>query len=433
MPTDPILDANIRDFDTAYRLVVPQGDQLLAAAAAWYRKDTGRDPSPADLRHMVFWRMVAERERWGTPRKAWLNEHPNGGDPPPIEPLAPWHQSDVYLYDDRNVVQRFRGVAAFGAIMHHAQGNLSRLQVFADAARAAGVNTFVCFSCFDAVPSVGRPAFLATAEQIIAGVSFIRRDLGMRVWLVGFCDQGAGSDVQMTPGIQDLHWQECQDAGPDFLEAVNEPFKTSNGGYDLSALLPRPRAGILGTRGAVGDGATDTPYSAGPLWSLSAQNTRRQPGDQARRAKDALDIAVLGADTWAATRQPVVLREPFQISQATPRECGDYFALAELVSGGTCIHDGGWETVQNCIWPSQYSAQLDAIQASWTANVPRTLIDANYDRDSILTGDGVRHYVMHRDGHGVGVAVGASQIAVRSDWKLVERRGYEGAIVIVGQ
>jgi hypothetical protein len=228
---------------------------------------------------------------------------------PDIPALSRWRREGVNVIDESGAIQRLRGLTAFSAIERHAAGDLDRLLRFADKTHELGGDTWRVFSCFDAVPSVGRPSFRASREQIAAAVDFMRHRLGIHPWLVGFCDQFTGSAVLMNQGDQDRHWQNCMDADVDVLECENEPFKASNGGYELSSRLPRPRAGILGTRGAVGDDASSTPSSAGALWDACTAHTRRLQGDQARRAKDALEYEVLGGgDLWKGDGSSVLAR-----------------------------------------------------------------------------------------------------------------------------
>jgi hypothetical protein len=132
-----------------------------------------------------------------------------------------------------------------------------------------------------------------------------------------------------------------------------------------------------------------------------------------------------------ATGLPCWLGEPFRLSESTARECADYYALAELMAGGGVVHDE-WATLQNCLWPgANLQEHLAAIRAVWASDIRRDLIPRFYDRDSILTGDGVRHYVLHDGAKGVGVGVGASTVQANNGWRIVDRRGYNGNVLLV--
>lgn len=72
-----ILDADITNFDVAYDLYVNKGDQVEAIAQAWYTRSRGHAPAGSDLRHGL-WRLLEERQRWGTLRRAFENTWPGG-------------------------------------------------------------------------------------------------------------------------------------------------------------------------------------------------------------------------------------------------------------------------------------------------------------------------------------------------------------------
>ena len=76
-----ILDADISDSDNAYRTFVAGAPELVAEVSAWWVATQGGAPSIHDLHH-VWWRMIEERRRWGTPRNA-LESREGTGQPRP--------------------------------------------------------------------------------------------------------------------------------------------------------------------------------------------------------------------------------------------------------------------------------------------------------------------------------------------------------------
>ena len=65
-----ILDHDLTSSDSAYDAFVGRAPELVDAVVTWWRSThDGHDPSIHDLHH-VWWRMIDERLRWGTPRKA---------------------------------------------------------------------------------------------------------------------------------------------------------------------------------------------------------------------------------------------------------------------------------------------------------------------------------------------------------------------------
>jgi hypothetical protein len=95
-----ILDQDLGDPDAAYRTFVTRAPELIEAVTSWWRaKYDGNDPSIHDLHH-VWWRLVAERQRWRTPRNmlesrepdsppADSNSHPTGGETVADGPPSP--------------------------------------------------------------------------------------------------------------------------------------------------------------------------------------------------------------------------------------------------------------------------------------------------------------------------------------------------------
>lgn len=79
-----VLDADLRDFDTAYNTFVARADDTIRAIWDWHKDAKGRSPSTGDLHH-IYWRMIEERARWGTLRRALADTWPivNHSDPLP--------------------------------------------------------------------------------------------------------------------------------------------------------------------------------------------------------------------------------------------------------------------------------------------------------------------------------------------------------------
>jgi len=86
-----ILDVDLRDFSAAYHAWVDRAQECEDTITQWYRQaHDGRDPALGDLHH-AYWRVMVERERWGTLRNAlqdtWPLDVSNG--PAPLAPPAP--------------------------------------------------------------------------------------------------------------------------------------------------------------------------------------------------------------------------------------------------------------------------------------------------------------------------------------------------------
>lgn len=94
MVTSPILDLDIRDKDIAYDMFVLKADEVDRVLFEWYTQSRGRSPMKHDFRH-IYWRIVDERQVWGTLRNALQTTWPlvsgggSGVPPPHITPPSP--------------------------------------------------------------------------------------------------------------------------------------------------------------------------------------------------------------------------------------------------------------------------------------------------------------------------------------------------------
>lgn len=352
-----------------------------------------------------------------------------------------WHRDGLNLVDTSGQIQKLHGVTGFSLQMDFHQGRFDKLMRFADGCHARGVHTVRYFTMFKAVPSVGRPTFSATdyaPEELGECIRFVRQQMGLRAWAVGFCDQHAGSPVLLTEAQQDAHWQALCAAEPDDIECVNEPGRNggANGGYALSGRLPRPVGRSIAFRGCVDDG--EDPRAAGSLWDTTTLHPPRGYAQGRKPGKVCYEDEVQGAPTWPATGIPARAGEPFQISAATARECADASALCDLMGGGFLIHDVWPWSLQNCFWPQDQRDKLDAVQASWSAGIPVDLVSANYDRDNIVTGpqmggDFYRYYTMWRGNRGCCVVCYAdpANAVANHGWRIVGRGGYDGNVLFL--
>lgn len=88
-----ILDLDLRDFGTAYHAWVDQSQAFEDIIRQWYvQAHEGREPARNDMHH-AFWRVMVERDRWGTLRAAlqdtWPLGHSSNGPAPVAPPEAP--------------------------------------------------------------------------------------------------------------------------------------------------------------------------------------------------------------------------------------------------------------------------------------------------------------------------------------------------------
>lgn len=354
-----------------------------------------------------------------------------------------WHRDALNLRDNAGRIQKVRGVSAFSLQMDFNAGHYDKLMRFAEAAHAHGVNTARYFTMFKDVASVGRPVFSAksyTAAELAACVAFVREKMGLRAWPVAFCDQFDGSPVKLSQAEQDAHWVNVQAAFPDDLEGVNEPSANANanGGYELSARLSLPVSGAISFRGCVSDG--ENPRLAGGLWDSTTLHPPRGAEQGRKPGKVCYEDEVQGAPTWLATGLPARAGEPFRISEATERECADAAAAAEIMGSGFVIHDVWGNSLQDCVWPTGQQDKLDAIKAVWdglNGTADFDTVSANYDRDGIVSGPDAggasRFYTMWRVDRGLGVICYANPATAvaNNGWRIVERRGYNGNVVLV--
>jgi hypothetical protein len=83
-----LLDRSLLDFDAAYDVFVNHATEFDAIVRDWYRQFAGREPALSDVHHAA-WRAIAERDRWGTVRRALEEAWPIPAAPPPPPPPFP--------------------------------------------------------------------------------------------------------------------------------------------------------------------------------------------------------------------------------------------------------------------------------------------------------------------------------------------------------
>ena len=114
-----VLDLDLRDFHAAYHAWVDRAQEFEDAIRDWHIQAHGEEPH-IHARHHAFWRVMVERERWGTLRNAlqdtWPlddpapSPSPPGPSPPPPSPGSGGHVLDrvvqVTLASDGEFVNR---------------------------------------------------------------------------------------------------------------------------------------------------------------------------------------------------------------------------------------------------------------------------------------------------------------------------------------
>lgn len=357
-----------------------------------------------------------------------------------VAAVRPWRRDGVNLVDSQTGdVQKIHGVTGFSFIDDFRSGRLDKLRQFGAKVRGIGGNTIRAFGEYAEVPSVQRPRFAPsdyTDAQLRDAVTFAHDELGVRLWITAL------TGLTLDRAAAERQWNRCQDAGADIVEGINEPGRNGgqNGGYALSSALSMGRVPVW-TRGCVDDG--EDPRAAGALGTLTTLHPPRGYA-QGRKSKVAYEDAVQGARDqdgnwiWLPTGIPAACGEPFRLSEGSPREIADFLALADLVGSGGVVHDVWPNSLQNCLWPTGLDDRFDAIKAVWSTPMDPSLVSANYDRDSILTGDQMggdfyRYYVMFRGNQGVGVVTYADTSSLRANhgWRIVSRGGYQGNVVVV--
>lgn len=88
-----VLDVDLRSFDAAYDAWVNHAPEVVEAVEHWHLRAKGHAASLHDLHH-AYWRVLIERDRWGTLRRALQDTWPGGepsdsNGPPPVEPPKP--------------------------------------------------------------------------------------------------------------------------------------------------------------------------------------------------------------------------------------------------------------------------------------------------------------------------------------------------------
>ena len=422
-------------------VVIHGGDDLNFTAAStgsggdigFVFANVGRGPGRIELSRPGYVTRVIECEFPTVPNLDYALE-------PEVATVRPWQRDGLNYIDVFGQVQKVHSVSGFSFLRRFVLGETDLLLRLAEKCHAYDINTLRYFTMFRAVPSVGRPEFSVRdyrPEQMAEANEFMRSRMGLRPWAVGFCDQFAGSGVDLTPAQQDAHWLACQDANPDELEGVNEPGRNggANGGYELSSRLSDPREGIIAFRGCVDDG--EDPRAAGSLWDGTTTHAPRGSEQGRKPGKVCYEDEVQGGQGWRGTGMPCRAGEPFQISQATARECADAAAACELMGAGFDVHDQWADSLQNCLWPTGQDDKLTAIRSVWRAGIYTDLVGGVYDRDHILTGDhmggAARYYVMHDGQRGAGVICYADTSSVRANdgWRIVSQGGFEGNVVIL--
>lgn len=272
-------------------------------------------------------------------------------------------------------IWKVRGATAFTALYDWCQGQRDKLERYADATQAVGVNTWRVFAMWWTLGwgPAQQPDYYDQAAAFLAWTASRVLTAQMPI----FCDQVDGSTVLLSRDAQDLHlirMLEVFAAAPasHLPEIVNEDFKNGRlaARYD-AALFAR----VLAARSSAPD--DERPDAPGSFLDWTSHHTPRD-AEWARKAKELLDIARLGFPGFTATNLPAIATEPIRIEDATPAECADYFALAELFGAGAIIHGGlksrGHATdLQNCIWPQPGepgAEHIAAIAEAWKSEIP---------------------------------------------------------------
>ena len=288
--------------------------------------------------------------------------------------------------------------------------------------------------------------------------------LGLYPWPVRYCDQVPESRILLSDAERRAFDAELPRVYADFPQILDEYMNEAWQNGDFAGELQRIGA-LVACRSAAHD--SQKPDAAGPLLDWTNHHTPR--GDQqTRKAKEMIDVAILGFDGWAPSGRPPVAGEPPHINKddwTDPQLCADYYALCDLFGAGGVVHggyfpDGSNAPLQSCVIPTDPNtlACMDAIATVWRPgnDVPAgTFSQGRYLRGNAdNTGDlGINHADRYTDTgenpagalRSFAMQVGNRQIicpidrgpkwadafGTRNGYRVIEQRGRNGNIIIV--
>jgi hypothetical protein len=445
MTRDQLLDAPLSPaYPTGYLVWINHADEIRTEAILWYQAATGRIPAPSDIAHGL-WRAINECDRWGTLRAAWQNTWPKPvpvPPPAPVSPVVPWTRAGLTVVDPAGTIQKLRGVTAFDAFRLFDAGELATLEAYAAWTRGLGADTWRIFTMW-AVTN-----FASTPERRAKIPAFVQWCLtrGIRPWIVGFCDQIAGSPILLSDGDRHAHWDVIRSvAGPrTLIEEWNERFKND---ADLAHLDRFSHAGLpLSCRSSPDDGNPAGPISCGPFATFTDDHTPRD-AESSRKFKTLLDTARLAWNTGL----PAFSGEPQAIQLMSPEDAADYAAGCELMGQGSILHDNGGGVpgpMQLCKVPTDPKAlaAIDASRQSWGLIPPEFASIGSYSRDDQQAGQprtfpilrcdsALRTYGMTVDTRAVVLCPGGDvdTATAMPGWRITDRKGYKGRIVFLAR
>lgn len=120
---DPVLDANLNDFDTAYRVICAEYDETMARIRAHYRSIHGDYPSGPALGHILIralreWLPGGSGLRWPTLRRAMdSNDSGDVAAPPPPPP----QQEDDVTPESLRIALLANGYFGYDGLLRHAE------------------------------------------------------------------------------------------------------------------------------------------------------------------------------------------------------------------------------------------------------------------------------------------------------------------------
>jgi hypothetical protein len=432
--------------------------------AAYLTRDR-RPPSPADIRHTAWRRLI---EGWthenilhdirGEPLDGGRPGGRPGPPPPPVPPGDTARLTTVGTTFRRpdGSIWKWRGVTAFTALQDFLNGrDLSSFAAWTRSIDASVWRSFGMWSLTNFDVRVDRDRYYRGLDDLLAWMS----SHGLYLHFVAFTDQTSVSPIRLSESEQDEHLRRvidvCRPHPNVFLEVVNEDW---NNGV-IAARFPADWfRGVLSTRSAWLDG--QNPSVAGSLLDWTTEHTPRGPGiEWTRKAKHLLETARQGLGDYPPTGKPAVSGEPMGVAEVAqegrrsnvPREFADYFAVIELFAAGGNIHGDG-ENLQRCNVPGpQSQACCEAVRDVWRAGIPTDAAsDGQYTRGGLSDcplehrdrfvdggedrGGSLRTFAMLLGSRATAVVVQPGDqwdARARNGWRIVDRRGPQQQIIFL--
>jgi hypothetical protein len=369
--SDPhgLLDRNLRDFNTAYKTFVYDADinvdtatETERIAIEWYTASMGHPPAQSDLHH-GYWRMLIERDRWGTMRNAFQEAWPLPFEPVPpgeMRRLVAHHHYFVCDGGDPRPVIRQRRDCGF---------NMLRTFIVGD----WGDPNYLC-----------RPQDHPDYYQKLAHLADIMRSEGMYWMPCAFCDTPRIFPTQIA---QLAHWRQTCDALRPYpnvlLELVNE------NDVPINALDPRIFArpdGMLASHGSNGSQS----LAVRPAWDFEVFHTNGAPEEQRKVGHNAMELCE-GTPDWPGSNVPVITNETSRYPEVgmwtshgasierQEQLAYDSAAGAALQCAGSCFHSVNGKLSR--MWDGN-EERVARAWANGARSVPLEYQDGHYRRNN---------------------------------------------------